>query len=82
MDEKGKNKATGKVIVEVDPKYFRPTEVDLLIGDSTKAKDKLGWVATHTVEQLCRDMVAADLERFTRDKYLMEAGHNIIQSYE
>ena len=82
IEEKGINKATGKVIVEVDPKYFRPTEVDLLIGDPTKAKEQLGWVATHTVEQLCHDMVAADLERFTRDKHLMDAGHDIIQSHE
>ena len=82
INEKGKDKATGEIVVEVDPKYFRPTEVDLLIGDPSKAKEKLGWEATRTVEELCRDMVKADLERFTRDKHLMDAGHDIIQSQE
>lgn len=82
VDEKGYNKATGACVVEVDPAYFRPTEVDLLIGDPTKAKEVLGWEATSTVEELCRDMVKADLERFTRDKYLMDAGHEVLQSHE
>jgi GDPmannose 4,6-dehydratase len=82
VNEKGTDKATGEVIVEVDPKYFRPTEVDLLIGDATKAKEILGWEPKRTVEELCSDMVRADLERFTRDKHLMEAGHNVIQSHE
>lgn len=82
VNEKGKDKATGEIIVEVDPSYFRPTEVDLLIGDATKAKEVLGWEPKRTVEELCSDMVKADLERFTRDKHLMEAGHNVIQSHE
>ncbi len=78
VDEKGTDKATREVVVEVDPNYFRPTEVDLLIGDATKAKEKLGWTATRTVRELCHDMVKADLERFTRNKHLMDAGHNVI----
>ena len=76
------DKATGEVVVEVDPAYFRPTEVDLLIGDPSKAKKVLGWEATRSVEELCHDMVKADLERFIRDKHLMDAGHDIIQSHE
>jgi GDPmannose 4,6-dehydratase len=52
VDEKGINKANGKALVEVDPKYFRPTEVELLIGDYSKAKAKLGWEPKYTVEQL------------------------------
>lgn len=82
VDEKGINASNGKTVVEVDPDYFRPTEVDLLIGDATKAKEKLGWEPTRTVEELCRDMVLSDLERFEKDKQLMDAGHRIIQSHE
>jgi GDPmannose 4,6-dehydratase len=82
VDEKGYNKATGVCVVEVDPTYFRPTEVDLLIGNPAKAKEVLGWEATSTVEELCHDMVKADLARFKRDKYLMDAGHEVIQSHE
>lgn len=82
VDEKGYDVATGECVVEVDPKYFRPTEVDLLIGNPAKAKAKLGWEATRTVEELCHDMVKADLERFSRDKYLMDGGHEVHQSHE
>lgn len=59
--EKGTNTATGEVIVEVDPRYFRPTEVDLLIGDPAKAKAKLGWEPTTSFSQLVQDMVKSDL---------------------
>ncbi|KQY29706.1 GDP-mannose 4,6 dehydratase [Caulobacter sp. Root1455] len=61
VDEKGTCTQTGKVLVEVDPRYFRPTEVELLIGDPTKAKEKLGWVHETKWEQLCAEMVAADM---------------------
>lgn len=61
VDEKGACAKTGKVLVEVDPRYFRPTEVDLLLGDPTKAKDKLGWTHTTPFKQLVSEMVAADL---------------------
>ncbi|GAB5504375.1 GDP-mannose 4,6-dehydratase [Pyruvatibacter sp.] len=61
VDEKGACAKTGKVHVEVDPRYFRPTEVDLLLGDPTKAKDKLGWTHTTPFKQLVSEMVAADL---------------------
>ncbi len=81
-EEKGYNKATGKVIVEIDPKYFRPAEVDLLVGDASKAKKKLGWVAKTPVEQLVKDMVAGDLRLFERDKYLMEGGHDVMNFHE
>jgi GDPmannose 4,6-dehydratase len=62
VDEKGINKDTGKVLVEVDPKYFRPTEVDLLIGDPTKAKEELGWEPEVKFKELVQLMVQADLE--------------------
>ena len=76
-EEKGMDKATGKVLVEIDPKYFRPTEVDKLIGDPSKAKKDLGWKAKHTVEELVKEMVASDLKLFERDKYLLEGGHDV-----
>ncbi len=62
VDEKGIDKATGRVLVEVDPRYFRPTEVDLLIGDPTKAKEKLGWTHETGWRDLCTEMVRKDLE--------------------
>ncbi len=62
VDEVGKNAKTGEVIVRVDPVYFRPTEVDLLLGDASKAKEKLGWQATTTLQELVTEMVEADLE--------------------
>jgi GDPmannose 4,6-dehydratase len=64
--EIGTNPANGKVVVRIDPKYYRPTEVELLIGDPTKAKEKLGWVAQTDVDTLCDMMVQADLEYFSR----------------
>ncbi len=62
LNEKGTNKETGEVIIEVDPKYFRPTEVDLLIGDATKASDKLGWVPKYSLDQLIEEMVEEDFK--------------------
>jgi len=64
VDEKGWCKASGKCLVEVDPRYFRPTEVDLLIGDASKAHQKLGWRHETPVRELCREMVAADLAAY------------------
>ena len=63
VEEKGIDAANGRVLVEVSPKYFRPTEVDLLLGDPTKAKTLLGWNPTKTpFKELVRKMVAADME--------------------
>ena len=61
VDEKGICKETGKTLVAVDPRYFRPTEVELLLGDPTKALEKLGWTHKTTARELCREMVEADL---------------------
>ncbi|ACL93937.1 GDP-mannose 4,6 dehydratase [Caulobacter vibrioides NA1000] len=68
VDEKGTCAESGKVLVEVDPRYFRPTEVELLIGDPTKAKEKLGWVHETKWEQLCAEMVAADMINVAREQ--------------
>ncbi|MDF7775435.1 GDP-mannose 4,6-dehydratase [Sphingomonas sp. AOB5] len=62
VDERGYDKATGACLVEIDPRYFRPTEVDLLIGDPTKAREKLGWQHSTTAHELAKEMVQADLK--------------------
>ncbi len=61
IDEKGYCKKTGQCLIEIDPRYFRPTEVELLIGDPTKAKEKLGWTHETSIRDLAREMVQADL---------------------
>lgn len=66
LDEKGYDKKTGKIIVEIDEKYFRPTEVDSLLGDYTKAKNTLGWVPECQVEELCHEMVQSDFDLVKR----------------
>lgn len=80
--EQGFDKATGKTIIEIDPKYFRPTEVDLLVGDSSKAKTILGWEPTHTLEDLVKEMVVSDIELFKRDRYLIDGGHKVMNFHE
>lgn len=72
----------GKEVVAVDPAYFRPTEVDLLIGDPTKSKTKLGWNPKYDLAELVKDMITADLQLFKRDKYLIEGGHKIFNYHE
>lgn len=67
VDEKGVDAATGRVLVEIDPRYFRPTEVELLIGDPTKARQKLGWQHTVTFPELVAEMVRSDIERLRRE---------------
>ena len=61
LDEKGIDKKTGKTLVKIDPRYFRPTEVDLLKGDPTKAKTKLNWEAKTSFSQMVSEMVASDI---------------------
>ena len=82
IDEKGINVANGKTIVEVDAKYFRPAEVDLLVGDASKAKQKMGWVPKHSIEDLVKEMVASDVNLFKKDKYLLEGGHKVMNFHE
>jgi GDPmannose 4,6-dehydratase len=72
----------GKVVVSVDPLYFRPTEVDLLIGDPTKAKTKLGWTPRYDLQALCSEMVRADLDLFKRNQLLKNAGFQVINEFE
>ena len=72
----------GQEVVAVDPNYFRPTEVDLLIGDATKAKEKLGWQPKYTLQEMVKEMVAYDLELFSKHKTLLEAGFHVLPQYE
>jgi GDPmannose 4,6-dehydratase len=67
----------GDVIVQVDSRYFRPTEVETLLGDPTKAKEKLGWIPEITVQQMCADMVREDLEQATKAALLKKHGYKI-----
>ena len=69
VDEKGLDEATGKVLIEIDPRYFRPTEVDLLVGDPAKARMKLGWKHRTSFVQLVKEMVAADLEAVDQERW-------------
>ena len=82
VNEKGINSADGKVLVEIDEKYFRPTEVELLIGDPTKAHRELGWKHTVELPELVSEMVKADLDLFQRDKLLSEGGHKVMNYHE
>lgn len=82
IDEKGINADTGDVLVEVDERYFRPTEVDILIGDASRARNELGWEPKHNLQDLVSEMVASDLELFKRDQYLLEGGHRVMKYYE
>ena len=74
--------AIGREVVAVDPRYYRPTEVDLLIGDPSKAKTKLGWVPTYDLPMLVADMVQSDLGFFSREKLLLNSGFAVKNQYE
>ncbi len=90
VDEKGYVKSctndfsfkVGQEILAIDPRYFRPTEVDLLIGDPTKAMTKLGWKPKYDVSMLCKEMVEADLELFRKEKVLLDAGFEVKNQFE
>ena len=72
----------GQEVIAIDPRYFRPTEVDLLIGDATKAKEKLGWEPECTLQQLVAEMVASDLEAMQRDLLLKNGGFKVLNYNE
>ena len=77
LDEIGTDRNTGKRIIAVDPRYFRPTEVETLLGDPTKARKQLGWEARTPFSQLVKEMVAADLETAKRSAVLKDAGYEV-----
>jgi GDPmannose 4,6-dehydratase len=72
----------GKEVIAVDPKYYRPTEVDLLIGDPTKAMTQLGWKPKYDLPMLVRDMVTSDVELFRREKLLKDSGYEVNDAHE
>ena len=76
------NLTIGQEVVAIDPRYFRPTEVDLLIGDPTKSMTKLGWQPKYDVKMLCAEMVAADIEHFKREKLLRDSGFEVKNQFE
>lgn len=72
----------GKEVLAIDPRYFRPAEVDLLIGDPTKAREKLGWTATTSLQEMVSEMVQSDMEVFRKDALLREYGFNVKNEFE
>jgi GDPmannose 4,6-dehydratase len=82
VSSKSPNVSVGQEVVAIDTRYFRPAEVDLLIGDPSKAKAKLGWSAKHSLEELVQDMVQSDLKLFEREEYLKSGGFAIQNQFE
>lgn len=72
----------GKEVLSIDPKYFRPTEVDLLVGNPTKAKTKLGWKTEYDLKDLVKDMVQSDLKLMQKEQYLKDGGYRILNYFE
>ncbi len=82
VKEYADNVKIGSTVLKIDPRYFRPTEVELLLGDPTKSKNKLGWVPEYDVKALVKDMVESDLKLMKKDKYLKEGGFKIMNYFE
>ena len=74
VDETGRDVKSGNILVSIDPAYFRPTEVDLLIGDASKAREKLGWEPTCDLQQMIEEMIKSDLEEAHKDQLLESGG--------
>ena len=72
----------GQEVVKIDAGYFRPTEVELLIGDATKANEKLGWKPKYTLRQMIKEMVECDLNTFKREQLLINSGFDIVRQHE
>jgi GDPmannose 4,6-dehydratase len=82
VDETGIDAGTGRVLVRIDPRYFRPTEVDALLGDATKARNELGWVPELGFEDLVTEMVGADLALAQRDALVAREGYAVLRQHE
>lgn len=78
VNEKGIDKASGKTIVEVDPRYFRPAEVDLLLGDAAKARKKLGWEPKYDLPMLVKEMIKDDLKEAKKEVFLKKGGYEVL----
>jgi GDPmannose 4,6-dehydratase len=82
VDEKGIDKATGKVVVAVDPAFFRPAEVDLLLGDPSKAHRELGWQPKYDLRALCAEMVKEDMVEAEKELLLEKNGFKLLVPQE
>ena len=82
VNEKGIDSKTGKVVIEIDPRYFRPTEVELLLGDPSKAEKVLGWKRKVSFPELVKRMVKYDLELFRKDILIRDAGYKVTNALE
>jgi GDPmannose 4,6-dehydratase len=82
LDEQGVDECTGRAVVGIDPRYFRPTEVETLLGDASKARDKLGWIVKTSFDELVREMVATDLDLAKRYRVLTSEGFRAFQHHE
>ena len=82
VDEIGRRSDTGAVVVQIDPRYFRPTEVETLLGDPNNAKTKLGWTPSTTLEQLVEEMVTTDKQEAAKEATLRREGFNVVGSME
>ena len=72
----------GKEVISVDPTYFRPSEVDVLIGDASKAKNKLGWIPKYDLAYLVKDMMRSDINLMKKDQYLKDGGYTTLNYFE
>ena len=82
VDEVGIDRRSGRTLVRVDPRYFRPTEVETLLGDATKARQKLGWTAEVAFPELVAEMVESDLDLAKRDALVAKEGYKIYKHHE
>jgi GDPmannose 4,6-dehydratase len=82
VEDKQSSLKPGQELVAIDPRYYRPTEVDLLVGDPSKAQTQLGWKPKYDLAALVKEMVAADIELFQREKLLKEAGFKVLNQFE
>ena len=82
VDEKGYDRTTGDCLIEVDPRYFRPAEVDLLLGDASKAETELGWKREYSIDNMVAEMVKSDIELFRKEEILKKHGYEILAQYE
>jgi GDPmannose 4,6-dehydratase len=82
VHEEGVDRDSGRVLVRIDPRYFRPTEVETLLGDSSKARAQLGWQPETSFQELVREMVDADLEIAKRDALMKQHGFKVYHYHE
>ena len=72
----------GQEVVEIDPNYYRPNEVDCLVGDSTKARNELGWLPEYSINDIVAEMMSSDLKLMTKDQYLIDGGYSVRNYFE